>query len=98
MIRVALLAVLLAGCKTQIVELGKADAAVDATALVDASTCRCRIMPCRVIGDCAVIGGVCGPDFYCVGDFGPCSLDTQCQATATSSVCTQGTTSTLACH
>ena len=96
MTRVVLLVLALAACKTEVVELGKVDAAVDAPA--DATTCRCRITPCRVPGDCAVIGGACGADFYCVGDFGACTLDSQCQATVTGSVCTQGTASTLACH
>jgi hypothetical protein len=102
MIRAVVLVFAFTGCKPRIVELGKADAAtdatIDATATIDASTCRCRITPCRVDGDCAVIGGACGADLYCVGDFGPCSLDAQCQATATASVCTRGAMSTVGCH
>ncbi len=97
MMRAVLIALAFTGCKTRIVELGKADAAIDATP-IDASTCRCRITPCRVASDCTAIGGACGPDLYCVGDFGPCSLDTQCQTTAAMSVCTQSTTSTAGCR
>lgn len=100
MTRTVLLLLAVGACKTEVVELGKVDAAVDAArdAPADATACRCRITPCRVPGDCAVIGGACGPDFYCVGDFGACTLDSQCQATVTGSVCTQGTASTLACR
>jgi len=93
----ALAAVLTAGCAAKVIELGGTpDAGIDARPDA-ASACRCRITPCRVSGDCALIGGACGPDFYCVGDFGACTADTDCQATVTSSVCTAGATSTVAC-
>jgi hypothetical protein len=98
MIRVALVATLLAGCDAKVIELGRVDAAVDGSPAIDAPVCRCRIMPCRVVGDCALIGGACGPDFYCVGDFGPCTSDLACQATVTGSVCTQGTASITPCQ
>ena len=86
----------LCACSTKVVELGIPDAKRDAATDAD-SGCRCRITPCRVVGDCAVIGGACGSDFYCVGDFGPCTTDSQCQATVTGSVCTQGSDSTAPC-
>jgi hypothetical protein len=92
----ALLLLALAACSTKVVDLGIPDAASDAPA--DASgTCRCRITPCRVAGDCALIGGACGADFYCVGDFGACHSNADCQATVTGSVCAQSSTSTAAC-
>jgi hypothetical protein len=93
----ALCANALLGCKTKVVELGIPDARVDAAKADAPSTCRCRITPCRVAGDCAAIGGACGADLFCVGDFGTCTNDSDCQATVSSSVCTQGTTSTTAC-
>jgi hypothetical protein len=98
MIRAVLAVALVAGCDTRVVDIGAIDAAVDGSIAVDASTCRCRITMCRVAGDCALIGGACGPDFYCVGDFGSCSTDLGCQATVTSSVCTQGAASTTPCR
>jgi hypothetical protein len=87
--------VVLGACDTRVIDLGR-DASHDG-AMQDASTCRCRLTPCRVTGDCSLIGGACGPDFYCVGDFGACATTAQCQATATDSVCTLGTTSTTPC-
>jgi hypothetical protein len=99
-IRAALVTLLLGGCTAEIVDLGRGDAAVDAAVdvAIDAPTsCRCRITPCRVAGDCALIGGACGPDSYCVGDFGPCAHDADCRATASASACTTGTTSTTPC-
>jgi len=99
MIRAVVAALVLASCQAKVVELGRVDAGVDGPILpIDASSCRCRIMPCRVVGDCAVIGGACGPDFYCVGDFGPCTGDLSCQATVTGSVCTKDTASTTPCQ
>jgi hypothetical protein len=94
MMRALLLALAGTACSPRVVELGKPDAAgaVDA-----ASTCRCRITPCRLASDCTLTGGTCGADFYCTGDFGPCTATTQCQATAANSQCTQGTTSILPC-
>jgi hypothetical protein len=90
------LALALAGCATKAVELGIPDAKGDAAADA-ASTCRCRIAPCRSAGDCALTGGTCGADLYCVGDFGACNTNAQCQQTVASSVCTQSTTSTAPC-
>ena len=95
-----------AGCQTKVVDLGRVDAPIDtpvdarrdATLVVDATSCRCRITPCRVSGDCALVGGVCGTDNYCVGDFGPCTSNAECQATATGSVCTTSTSSTASCR
>jgi hypothetical protein len=101
MIRVWLtaLALVAIACSPRVVELGTPDAAAPRDAPVDApvSTCRCRITPCRVSGDCALTGGVCGTDLYCVGDFGACTTSSQCQATFTASQCTQGTTSIAPC-
>jgi hypothetical protein len=88
----------LMACSPRVVELGKVDAAVDAR--IDAPTppaCRCRITPCRVAGDCAATGGTCGADFYCIGDFGPCTTTAQCMTTVTTSVCTLSATSTTPC-
>jgi hypothetical protein len=89
---------MLAACQARTVELGKVDAAaaID-SALPDASLCRCRLNSCRVPGDCTLTGGVCGPDSYCVGDFGACSTASQCQATATASTCTASATSIAPC-
>lgn len=90
------LALALVACRDRTVELG-----IDAQSVTlptDASSCRCRITPCRTAGDCALIGGACGPDFYCVGDFGACSTTTMCQATATASVCVASATSTSVCQ
>lgn len=95
MIRAAL-ALALAGCQAKIVDLGR-DGAVDSVMFQDAAGCVCRITPCRVTGDCSLIGGVCGADLYCVGSFGSCTSDAECQATATGSVCTQSASSTAAC-
>ena len=88
--------VLFAACTPRTIELGHVDAAAD-TVHSDASTCRCRITPCRVPGDCALVGGVCGADMFCVGDFGACTTSAQCQATATDSICTASATSTALC-
>ncbi len=97
MIRIALATlVVLAACATKTVELGNPiDAAIDAP--LDASLCRCRITPCRIMADCAAIGGACGGDGYCVGDLGVCSTMAQCTALDPGSVCTASSTSTLAC-
>ena len=87
----------LIGCSTRVIDLGR-DATVDTKApMPDATSCRCRITSCRVAADCAMIGGACGPDFYCVGDFGPCTTDTQCQATNPNGLCTKTTDSTTPC-
>ena len=86
----------LGACEATIVDLGR-EPGHDASTTKDASTCTCRITMCRVAGDCSLIGGACGPDFYCVGDFGSCSTATQCQATVTSSACTVSATSTTPC-
>jgi hypothetical protein len=88
-----------AACDAVVVDLGRAgaDAAPDASTGDDASPCRCRITPCRDAGDCTQIGGACGTDFYCVGDFGACTTDAQCQATVADSFCAAGPTSVLAC-
>lgn len=85
----------LAACEHKVVDLG-----IDAVGMQapDASLCRCRITQCRVPGDCALIGGACGADFFCVGDFGACSTAQQCQATVTNSVCTTATDTTAACE
>jgi hypothetical protein len=93
----AVLALALAACDAEIIDLGRnaTDASVDAP--VDAAACRCRIAPCRASSECAIIGGACGADFYCVGDFGPCSTDSDCRATVTDSVCTRGPTSVERC-
>jgi len=96
-IRVVGFLLALGSCKLQVVDLGRGDAAIDSQIDAPASTCRCRIRACRAPSDCALIGGACGADFYCVGDFGSCTVDSQCQATVTSSVCTLGTASTVAC-
>jgi hypothetical protein len=98
MIRAATIVALLAGCSPKVVELGTPDAPPDTSASDDSgSSCRCRITPCRVPGDCALIGGACGPDFFCVGDFGACTTTTQCQTTVTDSKCTVSATSTVVC-
>jgi hypothetical protein len=90
------LALALFACGTKQVELGVPDASVDA--MHDAaSSCRCRIMACRVAGDCARIGGACGADGYCVGDFGSCLTNADCQTIVTNSVCTQSAASTTPC-
>jgi hypothetical protein len=94
------LALLLAavGCRAQVIELGTPDAASDAVrADAPASTCVCRLTPCRLAADCALTGGTCGGDFFCTGDFGPCTSAAACQATAAASVCTISATSTTAC-
>jgi hypothetical protein len=90
------LALAVAACSTKQVELGIADARIDAPTDA-ASTCRCRISPCRTAGDCALVGGTCGADLYCTGDFGACLTNADCQRTVTASMCTQGTTSTAPC-
>ncbi len=90
------LALALGACRDRTVELGVDAQGVIVTA--DASLCRCRITPCRTAGDGALIGGACGPDFYCVGDFGACSTTSMCQATATASVCVASATSTAVCR
>jgi hypothetical protein len=83
-----------AGCPAKVIELGPPlDAAIDAPA----STCACRITPCRTAGDCTLTGGTCGADFYCTGDFGPCQTTATCQATISSGVCTASPTSTMTC-
>jgi hypothetical protein len=86
-------------CDAVVVDLGRAgaDAAPDASTTPDATPCRCRIMDCRDAGDCTQIGGPCGTDFYCVGDFGACTTDAQCQATVPNSFCAASPTSVLAC-
>ena len=90
------LASLLLGCHARTVDLGR-DAMTDGPA-IDGSTCRCRITPCRGTPDCALIGGACGPDQFCVGDFGSCTTDSICQQQATDSVCTKATDSTTSCN
>jgi hypothetical protein len=98
MIRMLALVLVIASCETKIIDLG-IDGAVDGVIVpVDASTCACRITPCRAAADCALIGGACGPDFYCVGSFGSCSTDSQCQATSASSVCTKAADSIVGCQ
>jgi hypothetical protein len=92
----ALFALACTACSPRVVELGKPDAAHDAASDA-AATCRCRITPCRLASDCALTGGTCGADFYCTGDFGPCTTTAQCQATLATSRCTLGTTSVLSC-
>ena len=98
---IAALAAMLAcaACDAVVVDLGRsgADAAPDATTGDDASPCRCRIMDCRDMGDCTQIGGACGTDFYCVGDFLGCTSDAQCQTIVPNSFCAASTTSVLAC-
>jgi hypothetical protein len=95
----ALVLIALVGCRARVIDLGTPDAATDAPrdAPADASTCVCRIMPCRLTADCALTGGTCGADFYCTGDFGPCATSATCQATSASSVCTTSATSIAAC-
>jgi hypothetical protein len=90
----------LTACDAVVVDLGRqgADAASDGPpAGADATTCRCRITECRDAEDCLEIGGECGADFYCVGDFGACTTDAQCRSTVASSFCAAGPTSILAC-
>jgi hypothetical protein len=91
--------VLLAGCEEKIVDLG-IDAPIDAPSEdAETTTCRCRIPRCASAADCALTGGVCGPDLFCVGDFGACSVDGDCRATGpATAICAQSTTSTVACE
>jgi len=91
-VRLRGLVLLLVACRAQVVELGTPDAASDAVKDdAPASTCVCRLTPCRLAVDCALTGGTCGGDFFCTGDFG------RCTTAATCSVCTISATSTTAC-
>lgn len=97
--RAALVAVvLLAGCEEKIVDLG-IDAPIDAPSEdAETATCRCRIPRCSSAADCALTGGVCGPDLYCVGDFGACTTDAECHAIGPAgSLCVESATSTVPC-
>lgn len=101
--RALVLVMAVTACAPVDVELGRpptdagVDAPIDAARPIDASTCRCRIAPCRSAGDCALTGGTCGADMFCTGDFGACSADSQCQATTPAGLCTRGTTSVERC-
>ncbi len=100
MIRSLVVLAALAGCDESVVELG-IDAPTDSPAGPrDApSTCRCRILMCRVPADCAAIGGACGGDQRCVGDFGACTTNAQCVMMGPAgSVCTMSSTSTTPCQ
>ncbi len=95
---VVVFAFAIAACETRVVDLG-IDAPIDTPpSTIDAATCRCRINRCRTADDCVLIGGACGPDFYCVGDFGACTTDAECQMRAIDSVCVTAADSTTACR
>lgn len=100
--KAALLAIIVAlvACDAVVVDLGRAqpDAAPDARPDA-ANPCRCRIMGCRDAGDCAAITTeqTCGGDMWCVGDLGPCTMDSECRLLDPSAVCTAASDSTAAC-
>ena len=94
----ALIVLLLAGCSTRVVDLGKQgpDAAIDASPT--ATTCRCRL-PCNTATGtgCEAIGSTCGVDGYCSAAVGACSPTTPqpCNPSYPTSTCIRPSSTVL---
>jgi len=81
--------VALVACKTHVIDLDRADAAIDARIAV----CECRIpCPASTAAECALISGAsCGSDHYCTSSLGACT-------SATSSPCGGSASPTSVCR
>jgi len=90
----ALILALVAGCSSQVIDLGHKDAGPDAPEM-----CVCRVPCASTTSACPGALGTCGTDHYCSNAATMCSTATAepCSSTFPTGVCMKSSTSTTRC-